>query len=919
VKKFLLLFILLNSAYAAYIPNSFYTDDSKYYLKLNNDGFRQLVRINNNDCNTLESAYVIFKSNQQKVEFTKVNNPQSKGWPSIYGITKSNYCWLEAEVKNLDLNTPTKNQYAIEVNSNSETLYFQGLTNSVLPSKRFTKEITSWIQLGGHGVTPVNGGGHFFKLWEPVAQEVHLFTNGDRKFKLTPDQHDGDQRSHVIYLNTTEDINTYHYQFIKNGAYEQLEVANNNHLSPIKIDPMARELTYDAKGGRFNGYINPRAIIEKNSEYKWKYDFEINNLVYKRDESHIIYQLWPLAFNPKKVNGRYVPGTFNDITEKIDYLTELGVNTVEFLPIHESRFHGSWGYAMDSLLLIEKNLGESNELKSMVDKFHKENINVFFDVVINHINNDLLRDPLSATVSKTKFYGGNTGWGPKPRFSSVMVQKWITDSLLALQRDFHVDGYRFDMIEHVYHNSEHGYKFIQDLNTILKSENPNFHLSAEQLPDNVWVTFPIENGGLGFDTQWNDKFKNAFELEFNSYRENNRVYNPTPLIDSLLGYSDQGREHFGDPMRTVNYIGSHDFIANKDPILRLISGYISYEHVDHLHFYRVSPLSDPENTYERFRTIHNSFTHGFLKLAYGILFTKPGSMLFFQGEEMAQDLNLENEWSYLTPLMGNTTPSKNMDMHRYISSHRLHWEYLNPEASGRLVFLSDEERALFSGHTKFFKKLIKFKKENPLINTRDAYNVRTYFDNNLITYEIGSDDQHYFVVANFTNDLSGSWINFPGYSSEWWSEIYNSSSKEFGGKNQNFLNIISNVGGRKNVIRSKGPSITIFKKESTGKVNIPLYLRTDLSNWEVLPTNELLPISDREGNLYGTSLTVDKEQEIEFKIASSNWDIDLGASSAKDYISYKPSQGNVKVKLQKGTYTFIFNIRTFRYRFEKTR
>ena len=254
--------------------------------------------------------------------------------------------------------------------------------------------------------------------------------------------------------------------------------------------------------------------------------------------------------------------------------------------------------------------------------------------------------------------------GPKPDFKNIMVRRWISDSLIALMREYHIDGYRFDMTSAVHH-AEGGYRFLQELNTLFKMNMPNFFSSAEELPDNIYITRPLEEGGVDFDAQWNDKFKNFFEENFNHYRANNRWVNVGPLKDAMIGYSDQSQYgdllHFGPADRTVNYLGSHDFIGNKNPILRIVSDYLEQERADHNVFYQVNPLdgADPD---KNFHQIHTDFTHSVGRLSYGILFTKPGNILFYQGEELANDINIENEWSYLNAKEGNTEPSQDIEV-----------------------------------------------------------------------------------------------------------------------------------------------------------------------------------------------------------------------------------------------------------------
>jgi 1,4-alpha-glucan branching enzyme len=908
--------------------DSFYTDDSRYYLKLGKDKFQQRFRVARQYCQRIAGATLLFKQSKHPIKSEILRGEQLEKWPTPYGLNNYDHCWFELTANKIDLNSPLDNQYLIAIETDDQqTIYFEAPSHSLLPAKRLVSHATHWHQLGGMGATPVVGGGFFFKLWEPVVDGVDLFINNQNKHSMIKDGATGQMRSYVLYLENITYRDRYHYQFLEGGFYQTLLVGNNNRKSPIKIDPMALALEYDSKGGQHDGYINPRVkLTGLKEQYRFSFDHMINSRAEKEPTPLIIYQLWPLAFNPQNNNGIYRPGTFKDTTAKIDYLKNLGINAVEFLPLNETRFNASWGYALDSLTLIENNYGERSDLMELVDQMHRQGIKVIFDIVINHINNDLLREPLSPTVDVTKFYSGNTGWGPKPDFSKIMVCKLIVDALLSLQREFHLDGYRFDMIEYVYRNSPDGYRFIQEMNHLLKGENPNFHLSAEQLPDVVMVTWPIKDGGLGFDTQWNDKFKNAFELEFDHYRSYQRGLDTRPIVASLLGYSDQtitNEHHFGPPMRTVNYLGSHDFIANRDPLLRIISDYESYEWVDHLHFFRVRPLSDPENPHTKFREIHNDFTHATLRASYGVLFTKPGHALFFQGEELAQDLNLENEWSYLTPLKNNTTPSKNIDLNRFVGSHRMPWEHLAPSMAGPLHFLSSDEQRLFTGHHQFFKEMIDFKKRYPLINQQDAYNVTTLNSSgNLISYELGRDDQHFFVILNLGDDIPGEWIDFPGHSKQWWHEKINSSAQRFGGQDNRFVNVISNQGHRSNIVRAKGPSITIFQAKDRAQISTPLYLRTSIQQWQALPTLKLTELSESEGELYGTTLTIKSDTEIEFKLGSSDWEIELGRERASlrkgdDYLSYVQNGMNVKTHLTKGRYRFIFNLRSFRYHFIK--
>lgn len=940
---FLLLFpiYILASVHASDWQDSFYTDDSTYYLKLHTDGFVQRFRVAKEHCSPSLKAEIILKtkvslstkaskaSNASFAFHAQDNKSVLSSWPRLFGIDDSKHCWYEASISGIDLNRPQDNDYIIKITTDNGTSFFKGYSDSLLVQRRIVSKLASvdsWINLGAMGATPVDGGGVFYKIWEPEADRVDLFVNESSKpIVMIPNiiKKFKNNRIHVNYLKNSKVGDSYYYKFFKENKYETLEVANDGLFSDIKIDPMARKIIYERKGGRINGYINPRGVVVgKPEDSSWESDNKVSNLDDPSWNNWLIYQLWPLTFNPSQDNRKFKGGTFKDIFAKIDYLADLGVNAVEFLPVGESRFKASWGYALDSILAIESTLGSSDDLKKLVESFHSKDIRVIFDVVINHINNDLLREPLSEFIYKSKYFNGNTIWGPKPDYSNIFVRRWIKDSLISLMRDYHIDGFRFDMTASIYADgpirnySADGYTILQELNVLLKQNNPQFYTSAEELPDNVWITRNIGNEGAGFDSQWNDRFKNFFEEELNNYRPSRLWVDLFPLQRSLLGYSNHlhyGNEmSFGPPIRTVNYIGSHDFIGNKNPILRTVSDYFSEESDAHNKFYRVRPLEDPFDTYSKFKMVHNDFTHGVARLCYGILFTKPGAILFYQGEEVAQDLNIENEWSYVAAKENNSVPTQDVDIDRYVGSHRMPWEFFRPTASGELSFLSDAERRLFSGHHKFFQDMIDFRKQYPSINYYNAYNVRVQSEQSTISYQIQDGTNEFFVIANFGGENIQHWHEFPqGVRGNWWKEIINSSSKIYGGASDGYNNLISNLGGRNNLVRMARSTIMVFKAENDPSISKNLFLMSNFNKWIA---NDAYKLKYNGQGVFSVEFYVRQNGNYQFKLASKDWDVELG-DSGHGYLSYTPDAPNVNAYLETGFYSFQFNTATYKYDF----
>lgn len=922
---------LFSKAALADWKDSFYTDDSSYHLKLYKDGFKQLVRVHRNDCHQVANVDIQTKSKRRGVSVSSQRiNSFVNDWPEIYGMQKNDYCFFQLQVTGLSLDDLGNYPYAIRIEESTGNQYFfQGYDQSVLPKDRIQAAITHWIYLGAFGATPLEDkSAVLYKVWEPHSEKVYLNLRGQRlPMQLEPTKNFQHQ-FHYKVDSASRAGQSYYYEFQKNGAIERTEVANKNYYSSRKVDPYAKRISYLKKGGSENGYRNLESIVTPLESINWNHDHNITSLNDQDYNNWILYQLWPLTFNPQKIKGKYTQGTFKDISQKLDYIESLNVNAVEFLPINESRFHATWGYALDSLFLVANEYGDRKELMQLIDQLHGKKMKVVFDVVINHINNYLLREPLSPTVQTSKYYGGTTDWGPKPDFKNVMVQKWILDALLSLKREFHIDGFRFDMIKVVYQGSPEGYKFIQHFNQIMYMESPRFFSSAEELPDNVWTTYPTSQNGLNFVSQWNDKFKNAFERNFDYYRKGNKQVDLGELVSAIKGFSNHktyGGEHFfQQPKRTVNYLGSHDFIGNKDPITRLISDYESYEWEGNNHFFKVRPLWEEKDREAKLRSLHNKFTHALARTAYGILFTKPGQTLFFQGEEVGNDINIENEWSYIDAQKNGTTPSQNVNIHKYVGSHKMVWEYVDAGKNDSTKFFTPAERKLFSGQKEFFKDLIQWRRDHPEISNSNPQYVDLLENGKVISYHLKNGFTEYLVFANFGADTTTSWFFFPGDAKTWWRESYNSEAPKYSGLQNFYFNPIANVGGRHNQLRLAGPSIIIFEKQMKGSLSQPLYLRGTFNNWQA-NNDSLLKKSSDHGDIYMSEIEISKQSDFRFKIASADWVYEIGKAGqsaqvkqlnqGQGYLSSVPRRPEATIKLSPGKYRFIFDIKTFKFSF----
>lgn len=164
-----------------------------------------------------------------------------------------------------------------------------------------------------------------------------------------------------------------------------------------------KDLSFD---DRDSTHVVPKSIVI-DDHFDWKGDTRPDN----RLEKMIIYEVHLKGFTAHPSSGVKNPGTYLGFIEKIPYLKDLGINAVEFLPIHEHyaedflserALTNYWGYnsigffAPESSFSTKSFLGcQVNEFKTLVRELHKAGIEVILDVVYNHTGEGNERGPNS--------------------------------------------------------------------------------------------------------------------------------------------------------------------------------------------------------------------------------------------------------------------------------------------------------------------------------------------------------------------------------------------------------------------------------------------------------------------------------------------------------------------------------------------
>ena len=226
--------------------------------------------------------------------------------------------------------------------------------------------------------------------------------------------------------------------------------------------------------------------------------------------------------------GSWRPGLgYRELADQlIEYVHELGFTHVEFLPVAEHPFGGSWGYQVTGYYAPTSRFGHPDDFKYLVDRLHQASIGVLVDWVPAHFPKD---EWALAKFDGEALYehadpriGEHPDWGTLVfNFGDSQVRNFLVANALYWLEEFHVDGLRVDavasMLYRDYSREEgqwvpnvHGGRenleaisFLQEVNATAYKRNPGVVMIAEESTSWGGVTHPTSAGGLGFGLKWN--------------------------------------------------------------------------------------------------------------------------------------------------------------------------------------------------------------------------------------------------------------------------------------------------------------------------------------------------------------------------------------------------------------------------------
>ena len=319
------------------------------------------------------------------------------------------------------------------------------------------------------------------------------------------------------------------------------------------------------------------------------------------------------------------PMTYRELAPKLaDYVLHMGFTHVEFLPVMEHPFYGSWGYQTTGYFAPTARYGTPQDFMFLVDHLHQRGIGVFLDWVPSHFPSDghglAYFDGTHLFEHSDSRQGFHPDWKTHIfNYGRTEVRSFLMSSAMFWLDKYHADGLRVDAVASMlyldYSRKEgewipnkyggreniEAIDFLRRFNEEAYKEHPDIQTVAEESTAWPMVSRPVYVGGLGFGMKWDMGWMND-TLSYFSHEPIHRQYHHNKLTFRMLyGFT----ENFVLPL-------SHDEVVHgKGSLLNKMPG----------------------DEWQKFAN---------LRLLFAYMYAQPGKKLLFMGDEFGQG----NEWSH---------------------------------------------------------------------------------------------------------------------------------------------------------------------------------------------------------------------------------------------------------------------------------
>ncbi len=588
------------------------------------------------------------------------------------------------------------------------------------------KHFSLYNKLGAHRVHEKGREGTYFSVWAPNAESVSVI--GD-------------------FNGWNAETHRLQGRWDESGVWEGF-IPNIGQGELYKYHIVSRNHGYAVDKGDPFGYFcesPPKtSSIVWDLQYEWKDSswLDARKAHNSLDSPWAVYEIHLGSWRWNVEENR--PLTYRELAHSLtDYIKEAGFTHVEFLPVMEHPFYGSWGYQITGYFAPTSRYGSPQDLMYLIDTLHQNGIGVILDWVPSHFVSDehglVYFDGTHLYEHADPKKGFHPEWGSYIfNYGRNEVKSFLISNTLFWLEHYHVDGFRVDAVASMlyldYSRKEgewipnkyggrenlEAIEFLKNLNEEVYGRYPDVQTIAEESTAWPMVSKPTYLGGLGFGMKWNMGWMHDTLSYFS--------------VDSVFRKYHQDQISF-----SIWYAFNENFILP-----------LSHDEVVHGKGSLIEKM--PGDDWQKFAG---------LRLLFGFMYSHPGKKLLFMGGEFG----LRDEWSH---------------------ESSLDWHLLQyPSHSGVQKWIRDlnalyrNEQALFRGD---------FSQDGfEWIDLHDSeQSTLTFVRKDLDGNEL------ILVTCNFTPLVRNNYrIGVP--KKGFWKEICNSDAKDYGGSGQGNLGGVSTV------------------------------------------------------------------------------------------------------------------------------
>lgn len=577
------------------------------------------------------------------------------------------------------------------------------------------RHFSLYKKLGAH-VTEYQGRkGVVFAVWAPNARNVSVIGSFNQ----------WDRDSHPMYARMdSSGIWEIFVPDLEPGEVYKYFIRSNNGFEVEKADPYA-----------FRTEVPPHtASVVCDLEYKWTDTRYMNSRKKKAEkalaEPMAVYEVHLASWMRVPEDGNRSL-SYREMADKlVSYVKDMEYTHVEFMPVMEHPFGGSWGYQVTGYFAPTSRFGSPQDFMYLINEFHKAGVGVLLDWVPSHFPSD--EHGLVYFDGTHLFEHADPRKGFHPDWNSYIfnygrneVKSFLISSALFWLDLYHADGLRVDAVAsmlYLDYSRKHGewipnefggnenleaIQLLKEFNEAVFQEFPDVYTIAEESTSWPMVSRPTYAGGLGFSQKWMMGWMN----DTLNYFQKDPVHRQHHQNDITFSLYYAFSENFMLPL-------SHDEVVHgKGSLLTRMPG----------------------DDWQRFAN---------LRTLYGFMYTHPGTKLMFMGCEFGQP----GEWNH---------------------DSSLDWHLLQYEPHEGLRRMVKRLNEIYKTHSPLHD--LQFQQDGfEWIDTND-------WANSVISY-IRKDENgnHLLVVCNFTPVVRENYTIGAPFAGAY-QEIFSSDSREWGG------------------------------------------------------------------------------------------------------------------------------------------